>query len=594
MIDRDLPERIKDALDIVEVIGEVVPLEKRGANYFGLSPFRNEKTPSFCVNPARQFYFCFSSNLGGDIFSFVQKYYGWDFPQALEELGRRAGIEVKSVVRSDRKDLQLKICESVCLLFEEQLQSPQGQSARDYLTQRKIPKSSWSEFRLGCHAGGYQEIVQRLKAEGLDLEEAAHLGLVGRTQDGKWVDRFRGRLIFPIADERQRIRGFGGRSMGEAQPKYLNSPASNIFDKKRILYGMHLASEHCRKKDYAILCEGYLDVIALHEYGLKNAVCSMGTALTHEQIRSVKRRTLRVISLYDADMAGLAATERNLENFLKEGISAKVVVTPDSKDPDALLHDETLSETEKKAKLRELFAQAVPALDYLLKAKVLSLSDPIERAKALRSIVEVLDRMPDPMERRMLKQEISKRFELPIELLLGKEEASSLAVQAPVAPRRSQSSQKAGSMVWEREIMKFLVKWGRLHDFNLTDALSYLNFSTKWSKILREVVQKSQSSSQIASLAWLDDQDEETRKEVGQWLIGDDQEYASFDLQQLWSGLLNKLRSSYFQGENHRLQDEIKKAETEGQADRLRDLLKEKQDLVRLMKEDEEFKFQRS
>ena len=495
MTDHSTVEAIRSSLDIVQLISEVVPLQKRGQNFFGICPFHHEKSPSFSVNSQKQLFHCFGCKAGGDIFRFYQLYYRVDFLQALEDLAKKAGIEVKQQpFRNQKWEESLQLLEEVCRFYEEQLYSPKAKRFRDYLNQRKIPEKCWKDFRLGAHLGGARELTEFLQKKSLSRDIAVQLGILGRTKAGQFIDRFRARLIFSISDENGKIRGFGARALGNESPKYINSPASSLFDKKRLLYGMHLAIPELRRKEYIVLVEGYLDVIALHEFGVRNTVGSMGTALTQDQVRKLKRWSGRVISLYDADFAGVQATERNLEHFIAEGIEAKVLVLPEAKDPDAFLHSSKLSNEEKRKELKKIFKSAMPALDYLVQRKVLSQKDSIQKARALRELNDFLEKVPDPIERQVLKQDLAKRFSLPKELFQA---------QNPAKPAKlAQKGQRRKSKVeWDRELLKFLVLFGKDQDFSLTEVLPYLSFSTKWSKLLKALINQGLNSSQITSLS---------------------------------------------------------------------------------------------
>lgn len=575
MADAQLVEQIKDSVDIVPLISELVPLKKRGASHWGRCPFHQEKSPSFSVSQEKQLFHCFGCKAGGDVFKFVQLYYKWDFPQAVEELAKRAGIEVRKHRVSPDWEESLEILEQAGKFFESVLTKEEKPKA--YLKSRKIPPTQWEAFRLGAHPGGGQALLRALDEKGLSRDIAVRLGILMKTKSGDYYDRFRGRLMFPICDERGRIRGFGGRSLSDEQPKYLNSPASAVFDKKRLLYGMHLATSALRRKEYAILVEGYLDVISLHEFGLQNSVGSMGTALTQEQVRQLKRWSSRVISLYDADLAGMTATEKNLESFLLEGIEAKVVILPEAKDPDAFVHDEARSKEEKLSLLKTSFKNAKRSLDYLIEKRVLVESDSLQRAKQLRSLVGMIDRLPDELERSMLKNEISERFQLPREALgLGQKELR----QRPVQSRKQTSS----SSDWALEVLKFIVFWGDRAELDLTGLTSYLSSDRKWSKLLLELLKAGSDSNSIASLKWLNAYPEEVQREIREWTIGRVEPLVEFDIEEAWRGLVAKLRQGYFLEENKRLQTELEKADQARDEKRVRELLVEKKDLAQLMR----------
>lgn len=609
-------DQVRDALDIVQIIGEVVPLKKQSGRFLGLCPFHQEKTPSFTVSQDKQLFHCFGCKAGGNIFHFVQKYYHWDFPQALEELARKAGVDIQNRGVDRERDEMFLVLEASAKFFEEALRGSGGEEARDYLKRRHIPEELWKDFRLGAHPGKPAALSDFLERGGFSRDTAARLGLLGRSKSGQWMDRYRSRLIFPLMDERGRVRGFGARSLGNEMPKYINSPASPVFDKKQSLYGIQIATSTgaLSKADFAILVEGYLDVIALHEFGLKQSLGTMGTALSSEQLRVIKRWTNRVVSLFDADEAGLAATEKSLGLFMVEGIEAKIAFTPGSKDPDAFLHDQSLSLKERKDRLRSIFKEAKPALDYLIEKRVLAETDSIRRAKKVRSLVSLLNKMPDPVERGVLKSELARRFELPIGLM----DEASTASEAPTvpafkAPQRPSGAAPTGlksSSQIAREILKFLVLFGKAQHFSLSDLIPYFSFSShepmdKWGKLLGDLIRNGYDTPTIAGLSWLENlagqevldlQDqEEIQTTVREWIfestadgsneIAGQTEIEPQAIQGQWRVLERKLKKAYFERESRRLNEALKAAEKAKDKSRSKEVLREKQALVDLIRE---------
>lgn len=582
----EIIDSIRQSLDIAQVIGEVVPLKKKGANYFGLCPFHSEKSGSFSVSPMKQLFYCFGCHVGGDVFKFVQLYFRWDFQQSLEELGRRAGIKVDSFHSDPSWDEGLKILELVADSFEEQLHSKDGQDFRDYLKHRKIPAKIVEAFRLGAHLGASDAISKRLQKEGLSRDLATQLGVLGRSQGGDFYDRFRGRLMFPIMDEKGRPRGFGGRSLGSEEPKYLNSPKSLLFDKSRLLYGMHLAPPTVAKKGYSVLVEGYLDVMALHEFGVTNALGAMGTSLTSEQIRLLKKWSNRVISLYDADNAGVLATERNLGNLLREGLEAKVVILPIGKDPDAFLHQDHEKPEELKKGLKAAFEASVSAVDYLVQKNVLSEKEPVQRARKFSELVKMLDQMPDEIERTLYKKELAKRFDLSESLLLK----ASKADARPVEPFRPAFKAAKGSEGrWEREMLKYWIQYADRAQGALTDVVPYLSLKNIWGQLLSKLSQNGLEARQLSRLEWLNLEDPEmqdplVRDAVHQWAMEDLPEGSGVDLTRVWNDLLRGLRKEFYKDFSQRIQQELMEAEKSQNMVRVQELLAQKRDLARVIK----------
>jgi len=582
----EVVDSIRQSLDIVQVIGEVVPLKKKGANYFGLCPFHSEKSGSFSVSPMKQLFYCFGCHVGGDVFKFVQLYFRWDFQQSLEELGRRAGIKVESYQSDPSWDEGLRILEVVALSFEEQLQSKDGQDFRDYIKQRKIPAKIAEAFRMGAHLGAPDCISRRLQKEGLSRDLATQLGILGRSQGGDFYDRFRGRLMFPIMDEKGRPRGFGGRSLGSDEPKYLNSPKSLMFDKSRLLYGMHLAPSTVAKKGYSVLVEGYLDVMALHEYGVTNALGAMGTSLTSEQIRLLKKWSNRVISLYDADTAGVMATERNLGNLLREGLEAKVVILPVGKDPDAYLHQDGQKPEDLKKGLKAAFEASISAVDYLVQKNVLSEKEPVQRARKFSDLVKMLDQMPDEIERTLFKKELAKRFDLSETLLLKAPKAPPQNPQ-PSLPRSRPSSSAEGR--WEREMIRYWIQYGEKAQGALTEAVPYLSLKSIWGQVLSKLAQNGLEARQLSRLEWLGSeepefQDASVRDSVHRWAMEDLPEGVSIDLSRVWNDLIRGLKREFYKDFSQKIQQELMEAEKTQDVERVHELLAQKRDLARVLK----------
>lgn len=347
-----IPQEILDEIvarcDIVSVINEYVPLKRRGSNYQGLCPFHNEKTPSFSVSPGKQIFHCFGCGKGGNVFRFVMEIEGISFVEAVEKLAKRAGVQLpeKELTAGQRKQMEqrkryLQINELVTRYYHTVLmEHAMGQPYREYLQQRQITRETAEKFRLGATPNGWDSLYQFLKTKKISPQEMLDLGLVSVSQKtGRYVDRFRQRLIFPIGDEKGNIIAFGGRIIDkESSPqKYLNSPDTPLFHKSRNLYGLHLARNKIRNADQAIIVEGYMDVISCHQYGIDNAVAPLGTAFTPEQGKLLMRNTYQVGISFDGDSAGVKATMRCLDILSDLGCTARVIQIPDRADPDEYL-----------------------------------------------------------------------------------------------------------------------------------------------------------------------------------------------------------------------------------------------------------------
>ena len=332
--------RVKDRLDILDIIGDKVRLHRSGRGYMGLCPFHQEKTPSFSVSQERQNYHCFGCGRGGDIFTFVMETEGLDFRSALELLADRAGVELTQRHGAPRRSTSLyEVMDTALKFFCELLRAPEGTVARAYLERRNLTASDASKFELGWSSNSWDALWLHLRKNGVSEREALDAGLVLQGQRGLY-DRFRGRLIFPIRDIAGRVVAFGGRLVDGEGAKYINSPEGALYSKRRNLYLLHQARSTIRERGRVLLVEGYMDALRLHLEGFGETVASLGTSLTEEQARLMKRFTDRCLICYDTDAAGQDAALRGMYTLQSCGLDVSVITLPSGKDPDDLLSSE--------------------------------------------------------------------------------------------------------------------------------------------------------------------------------------------------------------------------------------------------------------
>lgn len=354
----DIVEEVRSRTDIVDVISQYVKLHKRGSNYVGLCPFHNEKTGSFTVSAGKQMYYCFGCGAGGNVITFLMNYENATFPEVLQELAGRAGVELPVVEPSreakqqaDKRSRLLEVQKEAAKYYYALLRSPRGRQAYDYFHKRELSDETMRKFGLGYSDKYSDDLYRYLKSKGYEDGLLKESGLVTFDEKRGGHDKFWNRAMFPIMDMRGKVIGFGGRVMGEGEPKYLNSPETPIFDKSRNLYALHLA--RMTKKPQMLLCEGYMDVIALHQAGFDNAVASLGTAFTTGHASLLKRYTKEVYLTFDSDGAGIKAALRAIPILKEVGLTAKVIHMEPYKDPDEFIKALGAEEFQKRINVAE-------------------------------------------------------------------------------------------------------------------------------------------------------------------------------------------------------------------------------------------------
>jgi DNA primase len=415
-------DQVRAAADIVKIVGDYVKLRKAGANYMGLCPFHQEKTPSFAVHPVKQIFHCFGCGKGGDVFKFVMEMDSLPFPEALRRVAEKVGVHLEERAGDETYDANtklraalMKLHEIAAKFFASQLgATAEGRMARAYLADRGMTDEVVGRFRLGYAPGDGQGLLRQLAGTDFEKETLEKSGLIiFDAERQRPYDRFRRRIIYPIANDAGKVVAFAGRALGDDQPKYLNSPETAIYTKSRLLYHLDRAAQAIRKLDYAILVEGYMDCIAVASSGIENVVASCGTSLTEGQIRLLGRYTRRVVVNYDPDSAGMAATERSLALLLEAGFEAKVLALPGGLDPDAFVRKQGV-----KA-YGELLASAPSYLDYLTEraAKTHDVRTPEGKVAAANAILPYLIKVPNPMLRAELAGRLAERLRVDERLL---------------------------------------------------------------------------------------------------------------------------------------------------------------------------------
>ncbi|WP_426669082.1 DNA primase [Mucilaginibacter sp. McL0603] len=426
MITKPTIDRIMEAIDIVEVVGEFVQLKKRGANYVGLSPFANERTPSFTVSPAKGIFKDFSSGKGGSAVTFLMELEKFTYPEALKWLAKKYGIEVEETVEASenkeeelrRESLMIVSAYAAKFFHESLLDTDEGKNiGLSYFKERGFSNDTIKKFELGYSPDQWEAFTGQALKDGYQEEFLVESGLSVKRDNGSLYDRYRGRVMFPIHGFTGRVIAFGGRTLKTDKnvPKYVNSPESEIYHKSNVLYGLYFAKKAIRDEDNCYLVEGYADVLSVHQAGIENVVASSGTSLTIEQIRLIGRFTKNITILYDGDAAGIKASLRGLDMILEEGLNVKVVLFPDGHDPDSYVRsvgtNAFKTHIDKNRKDFILYKT-----DILLKEAG---TDPIKRADVIREVVESIAKIPDSIKASVFIKDCSHLLQIDERALLS-------------------------------------------------------------------------------------------------------------------------------------------------------------------------------
>jgi len=426
LISRDTIEEIRNRLDIVDVISDFVSLKKSGQNYKALSPFSNEKTASFFVVPAKGIFKDFSSGKGGDAITFVMEHEKMSYSEALRYLAKKYGVEIKEDRQSDESKAALSEREGLYILMnfakdyyhQQLLGSEEGISiGLSYFRERGFNDRTLDKFELGYALNGWENFSEEAIAKGYNKELLEKTGLIVKKDDGSTYDRFRGRVIFPVHNISGKVIAFGARMLGKDknQPKYINSPETEIYHKSDVLYGLYQGKNAIRQHDVCYLVEGYTDVISLHQSDVQNVVASSGTALTESQIKLIRRFTENITVLFDGDAAGIKAALRGIDMILKGGLNVRVVLFPDGEDPDS--YSRKVGTTEFQKFLKDHTQDFVSFKAGLFASQ--AANDPIKKAESIKEIVTSIAQIPDPVKRSVYIQETSSQLKIAEEVLLS-------------------------------------------------------------------------------------------------------------------------------------------------------------------------------
>lgn len=457
----ELIEEVRSRNDIVDVIGQYVRLKKKGSTYFGLCPFHSEKTGSFSVSPNKQMYYCFGCGAGGNVFTFLQEHENLTFPEAMQTLAERAGVKLpekeatpEQKRAAGRREQLLAVNKEAATYFYRLLRSERGETALSYFKKRELSEETMQKFGLGYSDKYSDDLYQYLKKKGYQDALLRESGLVSYDEKRGGHDKFWNRAMFPILDVRGKVIGFGGRVMGEGEPKYLNSPETPIFDKSRNLYALNLA--RLTKRPYLLLCEGYMDVIALHQAGFDNAVASLGTAFTQGHAALLQRYTKEVYLTFDSDDAGVRAALRAIPICREAGLTCKVLNLSPHKDPDEFikaLGAEAFEERIAEAENSFLFEVRILQNDY-------DMTDPAGKTAFHNAVAEKLLTFSDEVERDNYIEAVAAKYQIGFEnlrkLVNRRGTAEGLAARPAL---KSGKNEKKAADDGVRQDQKLLLTW---------------------------------------------------------------------------------------------------------------------------------------
>jgi DNA primase len=487
-------EEIKSRLDIVEVISSYLPLKKCGANYRTICPFHAEKNPSFFVSPARQIWHCFGCGAGGGIFDFIMKIEGVEFGDALRILAKKAGVELKPVfpdyqkLKTERQRLY-EICELSCRFFEKQLEGKIGKEVIEYLRERGLNEESVKKWRVGWAPETKKSLIDFLVKKGYKENEIEKAGLAIKTETHEYFDRFRGRIIFPIFDLNSQVVGFGGRIFKkEKEAKYINTPNTLIYDKSKILYGLDKAKVEIRKKNFAILVEGYIDTILAHQAGFENTVAVSGTSLTNYHLATLKRYSENLYLGFDMDVAGDFATKRGIDLAQASGFNIKVLLLPKEKDPADII-------SQNPEEFEKIVKEALSILDFYFESAFSKFDKKkIEGKKEILKIVlPAIKRIENKVEQSFWVSKLAKEIDVKEESVWTELEKIKLEERGIGFEKEEEISQKPREEVLEERILTLLLKLPE--KTHLVDEESISFFSERGREILKVLISKKEISS---------------------------------------------------------------------------------------------------
>ncbi|MFQ5901452.1 MAG: DNA primase [Thermodesulfobacteriota bacterium] len=582
-VPQDKIDEIRGSTDIVQIVSDHVSLKKRGQNYIGLCPFHSEKTPSFTVSAEKQIFHCFGCGKGGNAFTFLMEYNNLSFPETIRSLAEKAGIALPRYKKKGEGSKEDNLLSSIFTanrtameFYHHQLMhSPSAVIARDYLKKRGIGEETAREFKVGYADRGGQSLIKALKGKGVSSEVAGKAGLIiSREGKSKPLDRFRGRLLFPIMDVNGRCLGFGGRVFGDDMPKYLNSPETPVFKKGATLYGLNFSRTFIQREGYMLIVEGYFDLLALYQAGIKNVVATLGTALTERHVRRLARYSKIFYTLFDSDEAGVKAAMRSLPIFLKEEAQSRVVLLPKGKDPDQIIAEDG------REKMVDLIGNSQPLMEFYVDklSQRFDLDDPYGKLSFVEETLPIIRVVKNPLERGIYIKKVSEMSGIAEGLIASKARGQS-RTKGVVREKREEVTILGRSLEKaEENILKIFLNQPELY------CEEYKGFSDEFEdeilKRLGKIWEESIYDGKILTLsALIDSVDDDTLKTRLSRLLLSEDELLHSNIKEVLKDCWNRVKLNSIKKAKKVLDLKIREAEAAGEDETWKALLKKQQEL---------------
>ncbi|MFQ5455920.1 MAG: DNA primase [Nitrospirota bacterium] len=577
-IDNEIIDRIKEETNIVDIVEGYLSLKKNGQNYKGLCPFHSEKTPSFVVNEGKQIFHCFGCGTGGNIFTFLMKIEGFTFTEAVRFLGSKIGIRIETEVsgnqgkkKEENKELFYNINKKAADYYQKNLLTlSEAKGAREYLRKRGIGDDIIREFSIGYALPLWDGLLREMKRDGCEPSLLNKAGLIVQREKGiGYYDRFRGRIILPIRSIHGEIAGFGGRVLDNSLPKYLNSPETALFSKKRELYALDGIRKRGKGLEYIVVVEGYFDAITAHQYGIDNVVATLGTALTTYHVQLIKRFSKRVVLIFDSDMAGVKAVQRTLDFLVGSGISVDVVSLPDGYDPDSFIR------SKGRGEFLKLLEGSQKLLDFAIERSIkeIDINDIKERIGAADKMLPILQKIPNIIERNFYLKRLADKLDIDERILL---EELQKREKRGNNNRYSYSNKTAGIdiMPKEEEILVHLIINNKIDREEIKEYIKEDNFTDKRLRyIVGTMIDSIEKSGEIRyEYIFKNELDAEISRLISSLSLKS-MEYD--DIPKTFNDCVKRLNYKRVQREKKEIERKIKAAEQEGNMDNIIPLQKE-------------------